>query len=126
MIAVVPLNRVVVAVDMIGNGSTTNHQSLKRGNIKEETEMMILLTKRVRREDLVIQNTVVNDTKEMNISERRKIKDLDMIEVVAVQMMIIADIHQRRNGSMISRIGWYPPFPNPVCLFYERRIKKKL
>lgn len=106
----VPLTQVVAAVvvlhhlDMIGNGNI--NQSLKRENIKEEIETMILLTKRVRREDLVIQSTIVNDTKEMNINERRRINDLidiNMIGVVVVQMMIIVDIHQRRNGSMIDK-----------------------
>ena len=101
------LIQVVAAVvlrhlDMIRNGNI-NHQNQRRESIKE-IRMMILLTKRVRI-DLVIQSTVVNDTKEMNINERRRIKDLTDIDVrgvvVVVQMMIIVDIHQRRSGSMI-------------------------
>ena len=79
--------------------------------------MTILLTKRVRREDLVIQSTVVNDTKEMNTNERRRINDLidiDVRGVVVVQMMIIADIRQRRNGSMID--------DSPVFIRDERRV----
>ena len=67
--------------------------------------MMILLTKRVRKEDLVIRSTVVKDIKEMNTNERRRTNDLIDIDVrgvvVVVQMMIIVEIHQRRNGSMI-------------------------
>merc|ERR1712007_228423 len=90
MIAViVPLIQVVVLVaavlrhlDMIGNGNI--NQSLKREDTKEETEMMILLTRRVRKEGLVIQSIVVNGTKEMNTNGRRKIKDLIDIDVRGV------------------------------------------
>lgn len=106
IVVAVHLIQVVVAVavlhhlDMLGNGNI-NHQSLKRESIKE-IEKMTLLTKRVRK-DLAIQNTV-DDTKVIN--ERRRINDLITdIDVrggvVVVQMMIIVDIHQRRNGSMI-------------------------